>query len=167
MQDEQMTPMQLVLRGVSRDVARVDLIENSGGRAPLSFEDVSHGVRVPRLGTPELVAIAQQVLDETDRGGAYMMGTFEIAGPDMKLLRDHKQEAAVSKALLKALKKQGTPAVFGLLNHEYRGYTVAGIRFYKPGAQVTTVRRNGVVLSGGNEGVVDLIRRAWNKVNLW
>ncbi|WP_188674704.1 hypothetical protein [Subtercola lobariae] len=152
-----MAPLQLVLSH-----SEVELVANSENRAPSSFEDAAHDVRVPRLGAPELVLLAQQA-----KSAGYRLNSFEIAGPDLKLVRDAQLEEELSAELVAALESHGTSAVFSLLRHEFHGYAIAGVRLYRADTKIVTIRRNGVVLANGPEGVLEFVRSAWKKVSAW
>lgn len=135
-----MAPRQLVLRGERRRDAKLDLVANDSGKPPLSFEDPEHGVRVPRLGPAALVEIADRA-----RQHGYTVTRFELAGADARLLADSAEESDVSEVLIEALSVRGKDMVFGLLNHDFRSYLIAGVRLYSDTTRQVTLRRNGVI----------------------
>jgi hypothetical protein len=157
-----MAPLQLVLRGPERSSSRLDLVSNADNRAPSTFEDIDHDVRVPRLGGPQLLAVAESAVKE-----GFWVNRFELAGPDLKLIRDEALEEELSAELLQALTDHGSAAAYALLRHELRGYTIAGVRLQKAGSKVITVRRNGVVIADRPDGLLDFFVSIWKKVTGW
>jgi len=141
-----MTPRQLLLRGPERTNAELDLVENRTGAPSASFEDLVHGVRVPRFGGASLLKAAARALSL-----GYQVRKFELVGADRAAIRTVDTEREISDELVDALERSGPTGVQGLLRHDYRSYLVCGVEVYSSTTRVVTLRRNGVMVGADDE----------------
>lgn len=141
-----MTPRQLLLRGPERTSAELDLVENRTGAPSASFEDITHGIRVPRFGGASLLKAAARALA---RG--YQVRKFELVGADRAAIREIDSERVISDQLVDALERSGPSGVQGLLRHDYQSYLVCGVEMYSTTTRVVTLRRNGVMVGADDE----------------
>ena len=118
----------------------VDIAPNRDSAPPITFEDLDEDVRIPRLGSRNLIVLAEYL----QRSGFRVDG-FQLADAYMSAVGGLNAKQA-SKALSKALKKHGASRVRDLLATDWRPLVVTGIDFTTPTLDTLTIRRNGVIV---------------------
>lgn len=134
-------PAQLVLRGESRDSATFDLVRNDAGHPPDSFEDVEHGVRVPRFGGAAILRAAAEALAH-----GFVVRRFEFRGTGPYVTAGEISEDDVSAEVVYALEHSGVDGAQGVLHNKYRSFIIDGVVVFSFSTRVVTLRRNGVLL---------------------
>lgn|GEM_PF-2820462 len=152
-------PMQILLRGTDRATAEVDLVANPTGTAPTAFEDVQHGVRIPRLGGKSLARLA-----DLAREHGFRILRYELLSSRGSLITDESIESKLSRQLLDAEDEGGSTAVLGLLAHDLLDWEISGVELFSPATGTLTVRRNGVVFTRDPDNTEQLLRETWQAV---
>ena len=152
-------PMQILLRGVNRATAEVDLVANPTGTDPDTFEDLPHGVRVPRLGGKSLARLA-----DLAREHGFRILRYELLSSQGRLITDETTESELSRQLLDAEEAGGSTAVLGLMAHDLLDWEISGVELFSPAAGTLTVRRNGVVFTRNPHNAEQLLRETWPAV---
>lgn len=136
-----MTPAQLVLRGDERRTAELDLVVNTNGAPPSTFEDIEAGVRVPHFGGAALLRAAARAMTL-----GFVVSRIEFDGQGPVTLRDPDEMAEASDEVLQVLQSSGALDAQGFLDHVYENFMVSGVQFYSPETRAVTLRRDGVIL---------------------
>lgn len=154
---------QLVLHYRGQPNPRVDLKANIHGRSPMSFEDRQNDDFVPRLGSSQLLKVA----DFLRVNGFEVIG-FQLADGYMRSVAGND----VSKALVKAMRKHGAMRVGELLATAFEPFVVVAVDFRTPALDSLTLKQNGVILGSelstlnGREAIKQLLTRAWSQASL-
>jgi hypothetical protein len=146
---------QIVIRDDPRG-PHVELLENDSSKSPLNFEDLAHGRHVPRLGSQDLLQIAQEAEDV-----GWDVERFEIVDTTDSSV-DEERESEVSTVLSAALSEGGAAAALTALMSRFPTFSVAGVELVGGDNLAVTLRRGGVVVADrGYEstGLVRLLER--------
>ncbi|WIB63742.1 hypothetical protein [Curtobacterium sp. MCBD17_040] len=149
---------QVLMHRAGTATPRFELRENPRNQAPLSFEDAEAGVRVPRLGSQDLLAIARYAAD---------VG-FHIDG---FIIEDHtlspvptEETDELSETLVNILARDGAFAAALFLDDEF-GFYVTGVRLTSADLRSFTLLREGVTRSPAETHLEDFLARAWTVVH--
>lgn len=148
---------QLVARRLLSDDPEFQAVSNQEDAHPMSFEDARLGVRVPRLGSDDLIHIARFALNE----GFYVDG-FVILGRHGSPI-DDEQYQIISKQLIDDLTAGATYAS-AQFSRRNPGYFIAGIDMTTPDMHSLLVRRLGVIETDAPDIATDFLKSAWRTV---
>lgn len=135
-----------------------ETIAKVGNTPPLAYEDEENDVFVPRLGSDDLLYIADFAQQEgfevdrlivTDRSGSRFASDVEDE------ISDH---------LLAALRGSGPKYTSALLATQYSGLTLVAVDLTSPDMHSLLLRRLGVVETDSVSTVNALLEAAWHRL---
>ncbi|WP_096359269.1 hypothetical protein [Microbacterium sp. TPU 3598] len=136
--------------------------ENPDGLPPLSFEDNGRGVRIPRLGTQDILAIAEYAA----RSG-YRIDSFQLADHTLTNLQD--PLAATVSAKLKKMLESGKDAraAENLLLERWPSLNVTGLSLTTPDLRTVRIQRQGILSASADWASTRFLADAWQAVHFW
>jgi len=149
---------QVLMRRVGSGAPRFDLLDNPKNLAPLAFEKPREGVRVPRLGTQDLLAIASFAT----RTG-YRIDGFIIEDRSFTRVSDDLEET-VSDALAKTLEEEGVFQAAVLADETWDVY-VTGVKLTTADLRTVTLLRQGAARSAESFDIRQFLSGAWTAVH--
>lgn len=136
--------------------------ENPLSKAPLSFEDASHGLRIPRLGTQDILRIAEFAVSS-----GFALDGFQVSDRTMTSVQDP-LASKVSRELVRAL-TNGVPAadVEDLLLERWPSLSVTGVTLTTPDHRTARLQRQGVFWAPSGWSPIRFLGDAWQAVHFW
>lgn len=154
--------VQQVVMRLDGDTPTFETQENPHSRAPLSFEDASHGLRIPRLGTPDILRIAEYAVTS-----GYVLDGFQISDHTMTNVQDP-LASKVSRELVKALSNGSAAAdAEDLLLERWPGLSVTGVTLTTPDHRTARLLRQGVFWAPSGWSPIRFLGDAWQAVHFW
>lgn len=150
---------QLVMNVTGGDPA-FSLQGNPNNISPLKFERPNDGVYVPRLGSPDIVRLANFASSK-----GYRLENFKFATANAKRI-DSATEKDLSKQLISTLKARGLRGALDLLDTDLQDYIVLGVKLVDPKMNAATIQRHGVVEKETGSSIIDLLAKAWTPLRL-
>lgn len=135
-----------------------EAISNRDSAPPLSFEDSTSDIYVPRLGSDDLLHIAAFAISS-----GYFLDGIVVLGRHGAPLDDEQQEH-VSSETIENLSTGATYAAT-IFARNYPGHFVSGLILTSPDMHSLTVRRLGVVESDLPNLPSDFLTSAWKQVH--
>lgn len=132
--------------------------ENPLNQAPLSFEDLDSGRRIPRLGSQDILRIAEFALST-----GFSVDYLQIADRALTTLPEELAKP-VSKRLLRTLKEHGAVAAAVRFQNEWPSYFVTGVFMTTPDNTSLRLLREGVAWNPSNWSVRRFLSDAWRAV---
>jgi hypothetical protein len=158
---------QLVMRLAGNDAPVIDIVNNDENRAPITFEHPEQNVQIPRLGSSQLIFLAEYL-----QSFGYIVDGFQLADGHMSpVLGDEAEQA--SETLVHAMRENGASRVRELLAQELRPLVIIGVDFTTDDCDELTLKQDGVALGGSiTEGVTrnqiaHTLTNAWKLAALW
>jgi len=137
---------------------RFELRENPRNQASLSFEDADAGVRVPRLGSQDLLAIARYAADVGFRIDGFIIEDHTLTPVPIE------ETDELSEKLVNILAQNGAFAAALFLDDEF-GFYVTGVRLTSADLRSFTLLREGATRSPAESHLEDFLARAWTVVH--
>ncbi|PPI39245.1 MULTISPECIES: hypothetical protein [unclassified Rathayibacter] len=150
---------QVVMRSVDGGEPRIETQNNPQLLPPISFEDVPHGVVVPRFGSQDLLRIAKYALDN-----GLLVDELVIADASQSQLPDD-ENVGYSEAILQALRKDGAQAAEQYMRENLPHYAVITVNLTLPNFRSFSLRRHGVALAEKGVSVATFLSDAWRSVH--
>lgn len=151
--------VQQVLMRIDGGAPSFETTDNPGSRAPMSFEDPSHGVRIPRLGSQDILRIAEFAA----RTGYHLDG-FQLGDSTLTPVGEALGER-VSKQLVKRLRRGETAAdVDDYLAAEWPTLAVIGVVLTTPALGTARLQRQGVLSGPSDWSPKEFLTNAWQAV---
>lgn len=136
--------------------------DNPEGLSPLSFEDSTRGVRIPRLGTQDILALA-----EFASKSGYKIDSFMLADHTLTNIQDP-LASKVSKDLKKVLESgQNARAAEDMLLERWPSLNVTGVSLTTPDLRTVRFQRQGIVSSSAGWSPIRFLSDAWQAVHFW
>lgn len=135
-----------------------EALSNGSAVPPLSFEDTTNDVYVPRLGSDDLLYIAAFALSS-----GYLLDGIYVVGRHGAPLEEEQLERA-SAELVENL-RSGAAYAATIFARNYPGHFVAGIVLTSPEMHTLILRRLGVVETDSPSLATDFLTSAWKKVH--
>lgn len=152
--------VQQVLMRFTGDAPSFETTDNPDSRAPITFEDASHGVRIPRLGTQDILRIAEFALRNGYRLDGFQIGDGALAPVQEPLA------GKVSRQLVKRFGKGANAAdVDAYLVDEWPSMSVLGVILTTPQMGTARLQRQGVVSAPSGWSPTSFLAKAWNAVH--
>ncbi len=151
--------VQQVLMRIDGGAPSFETADNPNSRAPMSFEDKSHGVRIPRLGSQDILRIAEFALHNRYHLNGFQLGDWRLT-PVAEPLGDK-----VSRQLVKRLKRGDSAAdVDDYLAEEWPSLAVIGVEFTTPNLGAARLQRQGVLSGPEDWSPTAFLANAWQAV---
>lgn len=133
--------------------------DNPDSRAPISFEDRRHGVRIPRLGSQDILRIAEFAVRD-----GYTVNGFQLGDSMLSPVAESLGEK-VSKQLLKRLRRGESAAdVDDFLADEWPTLAVIGVELTTPNLGSARLQRQGVLSGSADWSPIPFLTNAWRAV---
>lgn len=133
--------------------------DNPNSRAPMSFEDASHGVRIPRLGSQDILRIAEFALHNR-----YTLNNFQLGDSKLTPVAESLGDK-VSKQLVKRLRRGESAAdVDDFLANEWPSLAVIGVELTTPSLGSARLQRQGVLSGPADWSPTAFLTNAWQAV---
>lgn len=153
--------VQQVVMRLKGDTPTFETQENPEGLPPLSFEDDRQGLRIPRLGTQDILAIAEFA----SRSG-YRIDSFQLADHTLTNVQDP-LAAKVSKELKQVLEAGGARAAEDLLLNLWPTLNVTGVSLTTPDMRTARLQRQGILSTSAGWSPIRFLSDAWQAVRFW
>lgn len=151
--------VQQVLMRIDGGAPTFETADNPNSRAPISFEDRSHGVRIPRLGSQDILRIAEFAV----RNG-YTVNGFQLGDSILTPVAEQLGEK-VSKQLVKRLRRGESAAdVDDFLGEEWPSLAVIGVELTTPSLGSARLQRQGVLSGPADWSPIPFLTNAWRAV---
>ncbi len=149
---------QVLVRALDSGSPEFLAVDNPQNRDPISFEDRAQKIRVPRLGSQDLLYIASFALAH-----GFELDAFELVNESLERLDQDEQEA-ISDVLIEALLSRGPEEALRLLVESYPATGIVGVEFVDGEHHGFVIRRNGVADAEPGASPLDLLTSAWPTV---
>ncbi|MCS3442200.1 hypothetical protein [Microbacterium phyllosphaerae] len=154
--------VQQVLMRLDGGTPTFETHDNQAGRSPLSFEDVEHGLRIPRLGSQDILRIAEYA-----SGAGYHIDSFQLSDHTLTHVAEP-LAGKVSKKLVKRLNAGVSAAdVEDLLREEWPGLIITGVMLTTPEHSTASLQRQGVFWSPAGWSPTRFLSDAWQVIRFW
>ncbi|MFJ3490693.1 hypothetical protein [Leifsonia aquatica] len=149
---------QMVMRLGTTDPV-IALEDNPLDKSPIDFQDLEKGRRVPRLGSQDILRIAEYALSI-----GWRVERFQIADRTLTPVQG-REESKASKALLRWLAEAGAAAAATYFTTEWPSYFVTGVQIAAPDHRILQLRRQGVVWVPESWETEAFLSGAWRAVH--
>jgi hypothetical protein len=137
---------------------KFDTLDNPLNRPSISFENESEDIHVPRLGSQDLISIANFA-----RSRGYEVQDFEIVDGTMTRVSSSERER-VSRRIKEALNGSSIETATALFIDTYPTYSILGISLRDKENNRSVLRRNGVLEAESRLTFVQFVSAAWNQL---